>query len=100
MMNAPEESEPIYQEREVEGRTCTVVYEWCESYWHGVSNLKLPPGRCGVVDHRWGAMIRVHAAARSSIIVVCIDKQQEINGYLRNSVIETKTVKPGQTGFW
>jgi len=35
-MENPQEFEPIYLGREVEGDSCTIVDEWCEGYWRGV----------------------------------------------------------------
>ena len=36
LMDAPEDFEPIFLEREVEGRLYTIVDEWCEGYLRGV----------------------------------------------------------------
>jgi len=36
LMKTPEDFEPLYLEREVEGRTSTIVDEWCDGYWRGV----------------------------------------------------------------
>jgi uncharacterized protein len=36
LMQAPDDFEPSYLEREVEGETYTIVDEWCEGYWRGV----------------------------------------------------------------
>ena len=36
LMETPEDFEPLYLERKVEGRTYTIVDEWCEGYWRGV----------------------------------------------------------------
>ena len=36
LMEAPEDFEPLYLERAVEGRTYPIVDEWCEGYWRGV----------------------------------------------------------------
>jgi uncharacterized protein len=36
LMERPEEFEPIYLERKVEGNSYTIVDEWCEGYWRGV----------------------------------------------------------------
>ena len=35
-MENPQEFEPIYLGREVEGDSYTIVDEWCEGYWRGV----------------------------------------------------------------
>jgi uncharacterized protein len=35
LMEAPEEFEPLFNEREVDGRFYTIVDEWCEGYWRG-----------------------------------------------------------------
>jgi uncharacterized protein len=37
LMEHPEDFEPIYLEREVKGKTHTVVDEWCEGYRRGVA---------------------------------------------------------------
>ena len=36
LMETPEDFEPMYAERQVEGKTYTMVDEWCEGYWRGV----------------------------------------------------------------
>jgi uncharacterized protein len=36
LMETPEAFEPVYLERDVQGRTYTIVDEWCEGYWRGV----------------------------------------------------------------
>jgi uncharacterized protein len=36
LMETPDEFEPVYLEREVKGRTYTIVDEWCEGYLRGV----------------------------------------------------------------
>ena len=36
LMETPEEFEPLYLGREVEGNSYTIVDEWCEGYWRGV----------------------------------------------------------------
>lgn len=36
LMEAPEDFEPLYLERKVDGDRYTVVDEWCEGYWRGV----------------------------------------------------------------
>lgn len=36
LMNAPEEFEPIFLERTVEGKTYTIVDEWCAGYLRGI----------------------------------------------------------------
>ena len=36
LIEYPEEFEPLFLEREVEGNTYTIVDEWCEGYWRGV----------------------------------------------------------------
>ena len=36
LMESPEGFEPIYLGREVEGKSFTIVDEWCEGYWRGV----------------------------------------------------------------
>ncbi len=43
LMEAPEDFEPIFMERKVEGKTYTIVDEWCEGYWRGV----------GLAAERW-----------------------------------------------
>jgi uncharacterized protein len=42
----PESFEPLFLEREVEGKTYTIVDEWCEGYRHGVE-LAEPEWRAG-----------------------------------------------------
>ena len=37
LMDQPQDFEPIYQERVVEGKTYTIVDEWCEGYMRGVA---------------------------------------------------------------
>jgi len=37
LMEHPEDFEPIFLEREVDGKTCTIVDEWCEGYRRGMS---------------------------------------------------------------
>ncbi|MDP2003658.1 MAG: UPF0149 family protein [Desulfurivibrionaceae bacterium] len=37
LMESPEDFEPIFMERTVKGKTYTVVDEWCEGYWLGVT---------------------------------------------------------------
>jgi uncharacterized protein len=37
LMERPEDFEPIFLEREVKGRTYTIVDEWCEGYMQGVA---------------------------------------------------------------
>jgi uncharacterized protein len=37
LMEHPEDFEPLYLEREVEGETYAIVDEWCEGYWRGVN---------------------------------------------------------------
>ncbi|MEW6595070.1 MAG: UPF0149 family protein [Thermodesulfobacteriota bacterium] len=36
LMESPEDFEPIFFERKAEGRTYTIVDEWCDGYWRGV----------------------------------------------------------------
>jgi uncharacterized protein len=36
LLETPEDFEPIYLERNVEGGSYTIVDEWCEGYWRGV----------------------------------------------------------------
>jgi len=45
LMESPEDFEPIFMERQVEGKTYTVVDEWCEGYWRGV----------GLAAEQWNA---------------------------------------------
>lgn len=37
LMESPEDFEPIFMERQIKGKTYTVVDEWCEGYWRGVT---------------------------------------------------------------
>ena len=37
LMEHPEDFEPLFLEREVEGKTYVIVDEWCEGYWRGVT---------------------------------------------------------------
>ncbi len=37
LMEAPEDFEPIFLQRKVEGDAFTIVDEWCEGYWRGCS---------------------------------------------------------------
>ena len=37
LMEHPEDFEPLFLEREVEGKTYAIVDEWCEGYWRGVT---------------------------------------------------------------
>ena len=37
LMESPDDFEPIFMERKVKGKTYTVVDEWCEGYWLGVT---------------------------------------------------------------
>ena len=37
LMESPEDFEPLFMERQVKGKTYTVVDEWCEGYWLGVT---------------------------------------------------------------
>lgn len=36
LMESPDEFEPLFLEREVDGEIYTIVDEWCEGYWRGV----------------------------------------------------------------
>jgi uncharacterized protein len=36
LMTQPEDFEPLFRERVVEGKTYTIVDDWCEGYVHGV----------------------------------------------------------------
>lgn len=36
LMDEPESFEPLFLERKVEGKTYTIVDEWCGGYWRGV----------------------------------------------------------------
>ncbi len=36
LMEHPEDFEPIFLEREVEGKTYAIVDEWCEGYRRGI----------------------------------------------------------------
>jgi len=40
LMETPDEFEPLYLEREVEGDTYAIVDEWCEGYWRGVKLMQ------------------------------------------------------------
>lgn len=40
LMEQPEVFEPIFMERQIEGKTYTIVDEWCEGYMRGVSLAK------------------------------------------------------------
>jgi len=37
LMESPEDFEPIFMERKVKGKIYTIVDEWCEGYWLGVT---------------------------------------------------------------
>lgn len=37
LMESPDDFEPIFMEREVDGKTYTIVDEWCEGYQRGVA---------------------------------------------------------------
>ena len=47
LMETPEDFEPLYLERAVEGRTYPIVDEWCEGYWRGVQLAKAHWGEGG-----------------------------------------------------
>jgi uncharacterized protein len=36
LMEFPDEFEPLFHEREVDGQRYTIVDEWCEGYWRGI----------------------------------------------------------------
>lgn len=37
LMQHPQDFEPLFLERDVEGKAYTIVDEWCEGYWRGVT---------------------------------------------------------------
>ncbi len=94
LMEQPEEFEPIFLEKKVDEKTYTIVDEWCEGYWRGVT----------LAADEWHLNDKEMVAMLSPILAFTSESQWRAHDYSDHEVeIIQKSIAPNVQkihAFW